>query len=61
MLVDQRDRDRRDFCGRSALIVIIGVMNGLQNDLREKILIGSPDIRVLTFGDDMVMDNWQET
>jgi len=45
----------------SALIVIIGVMNGLQNDLREKILIGSPDIRVLTWGDDMVMDNWQTT
>ena len=39
----------------SALIVIIGVMNGLQNDLREKILIGSPDIRVLTYGEDMVM------
>jgi len=33
--------------GVSALIVIMGVMTGLQNDLREKILIGSPDIRVL--------------
>src|SRR5437899_3095984 len=43
----------------SALIVIIGVMNGLQNDLREKILIGSPDIRVLTYGEDMVMSDWQ--
>jgi lipoprotein-releasing system permease protein len=43
----------------SALIVIIGVMNGLQSDLREKILIGSPDIRVLTFGEDMVMNDWQ--
>jgi lipoprotein-releasing system permease protein len=43
----------------SALIVIIGVMNGLQNDLREKILIGSPDIRVLTYGEDMVMTDWQ--
>ena len=43
----------------SALIVIIGVMNGLQNDLREKILIGSPDIRVLTYGEDMVMNDWQ--
>jgi lipoprotein-releasing system permease protein len=42
----------------SALIVIIGVMNGLQNDLREKILIGSPDIRVLTYGEDMVMNDW---
>ena len=43
----------------SALIVIMGVMNGLQNDLREKILIGSPDIRVLTYGEDMVMTDWQ--
>ena len=31
----------------SALIVIMGVMTGLQKDLREKILIGSPDVRVL--------------
>src|SRR5439155_12535435 len=45
--------------GVSALIVIIGVMNGLQTDLREKILIGSPDIRVLTYDEDMVMPNWQ--
>lgn len=45
--------------GVSALIVIIGVMNGLQNDLREKILIGSPDIRVLTYGEDMSMSGWQ--
>jgi len=43
----------------SALIVIIGVMNGLQNDLREKILIGSPDIRVMTYGNEMVMTDWQ--
>jgi lipoprotein-releasing system permease protein len=43
----------------SALIVIIGVMNGLQTDLREKILVGSPDIRVLRWGEDMVMPEWQ--
>src|SRR5215216_6151869 len=42
----------------SALIVIIGVMNGLQNDLREKILIGSPDVRVLTYDEDLVMKEW---
>lgn len=42
----------------SALIVIMGVMDGLQNDLREKILIGSPDIRVLTYTQDMVMTDW---
>jgi lipoprotein-releasing system permease protein len=45
--------------GVSALIVIIGVMNGLQKDLREKILIGSPDVRVLTYGQDMKMSEWQ--
>ena len=45
--------------GVSALIVIISVMNGLQKDLREKILIGSPDLRVLTQGDDLVMEEWQ--
>ena len=44
--------------GVSALIVIIGVMNGLQKDLREKILIGSPDVRVLTYGEDLSMTNW---
>ena len=46
--------------GVSALIVIIAVMNGLQRDLREKILVASPDIRVLTFGDDMRMDDWRQ-
>ena len=42
--------------GVSALIVINGVMTGMQDDLRDKILIGSPDIRVLTFGDDLRME-----
>jgi lipoprotein-releasing system permease protein len=45
--------------GVSALIVVMGVMNGLQRDLREKILIGSPDIRILNFGSDMRIDDWQ--
>lgn len=45
--------------GVSALIVIIGVMNGMQHDLREKILIGSPDIRIVTYGEDLRMDDWQ--
>lgn len=44
--------------GVSALIVIIGVMNGLQHDLREKILVGSPDIRVLTYGEDLKINDW---
>ena len=45
--------------GVSALIVIMGVMTGLQNDLREKILIGSPDVRVLNYGSDMVLKDWR--
>jgi lipoprotein-releasing system permease protein len=45
--------------GVSALIVIMGVMTGLQNDLRDKILIGSPDIRVLNFGSDLVLKDWK--
>jgi len=44
--------------GVSALIVIIGVMNGLQHDLREKILVGSPDIRVLSYGEDLKIADW---
>jgi lipoprotein-releasing system permease protein len=47
--------------GVSALILVLGVMNGLQNDLRDKILIGSPDLRVLTVGDDMTMVDWNTT
>ena len=47
--------------GVSALIVIIGVMNGMQRDLRDKILMASPDIRVLPYGGDMVMPDWKST
>ncbi len=45
--------------GVSALILIMGVMNGLQNDLRDKILVGSPDLRVLNYGQDLRIDDWQ--
>ncbi len=44
--------------GVSALIVIMGVMTGMQTDMREKILVGSPDVRVLPYGDDMRMTGW---
>lgn len=47
--------------GVSALILVLGVMNGLQKDLRDKILIGSPDLRVLTVGDDLTMTDWMAT
>jgi lipoprotein-releasing system permease protein len=39
----------------------MGVMNGLQHDMREKILVGSPSIRVTTFGHDLRMTRWRET
>lgn len=44
--------------GVSALILIMGVMNGLQRDLREKIMVGSPDVRVLAYGD-MRIGDWE--
>jgi lipoprotein-releasing system permease protein len=47
--------------GVGALIVIMAVMNGLQRDLREKILVGSPDVRVLTWSRDMTMPEWRTT
>jgi lipoprotein-releasing system permease protein len=46
--------------GVSALIVVMAVMNGLQRDLREKILIGSPDLRLLTYGTEMNMPDWRQ-
>lgn len=45
--------------GVSALIIIIGVMNGLQIDLREKILLGSPDVRVLSYGETVRLAHWR--
>ena len=36
--------------GVLALIVVLGVMNGLRDDLRERILIANPHLRILTFG-----------
>ncbi|HET7584602.1 MAG TPA: ABC transporter permease [Gemmatimonadaceae bacterium] len=45
--------------GVSALIVTIGVMDGMQTDLRDKILVGSPALRVLRFGSDLTLPDWQ--
>jgi lipoprotein-releasing system permease protein len=47
--------------GVAALIVIMGVMNGLQRDLREKILIGSPDVRILPYGEALRLSGWDST
>jgi lipoprotein-releasing system permease protein len=46
--------------GVMALIVVLGVMNGLRNDLRERILIANPHLRILTFGTGLRLDNWRE-
>ncbi len=45
--------------GVTALIVVIGVMSGLQKDLREKILVANPHLRVLTYGEGLRMDDWR--
>jgi lipoprotein-releasing system permease protein len=45
--------------GVMALIVVMGVMNGLQTDLREKILGPTPHIRVMTYGMGLRMDCWR--
>lgn len=45
--------------GTMALIVVLGVMNGLRNDLRERILVANPHLRVLTYGAGLRLDDWQ--
>jgi lipoprotein-releasing system permease protein len=45
--------------GVMALIVVIGVMSGLQKDLREKILTANPHLRVLTYGEGLRLDDWR--
>jgi lipoprotein-releasing system permease protein len=46
--------------GVTALIVVLGVMNGLRDDLRQRILVANPHLRVLTFGAGLRMDDWQK-
>ncbi len=45
--------------GVMALVVVLGVMNGLRNDLRDRILVANPHLRILTYGSSLRMDNWQ--
>ena len=47
--------------GVMALIVVLGVMNGLRDDLRQRILVANPHLRVLTFGAGLRMDDWRKT
>src|SRR5439155_320908 len=44
--------------GVMALVVVLGVMNGLQADLRDKILVANPHLRVLTYGEGLRLDEW---
>jgi lipoprotein-releasing system permease protein len=45
--------------GVTALIVVLGVMNGLRDDLRERILVANPHLRILTYGAGLRLDDWQ--
>ncbi len=45
--------------GVAALIIVLGIMNGLHDDLRDKILVGNPHIHVLTYGANLKVDNWR--
>src|SRR5438132_1163723 len=45
--------------GVMALVVVLGVMNGLQEDLRDKILVANPHLRVLTYGEGLRLDDWR--
>jgi lipoprotein-releasing system permease protein len=44
--------------GVTALVFVLGLMNGLQTDLREKILVVNPHLRVLTYGEGLRLDDW---
>lgn len=44
--------------GVAALLVVLGVMNGLRNDLRDRILVGNPHLRILVYGSTLRMDDW---
>lgn len=45
--------------GVTALIVVLGLMNGLRDDLRDRILIASPHLRILPYGEGLRFDDWQ--
>src|SRR5215813_6704666 len=45
--------------GVAALIVVLGIVNGLHDDLRDKILVGNPHIHVLTYGANLRVERWR--
>lgn len=46
--------------GIMALIVVLGVMNGLRDDLRDRILVANPHLRILGYGNSLRLDHWTE-
>ena len=47
--------------GVSALVIVIGVMSGMQEDLLGKILESTPHVLVQQWGTSLRMDDWEET
>jgi lipoprotein-releasing system permease protein len=45
--------------GVMALIVVIGVMSGLQREVRDRILGTNPHVYVFTFGEGLRLENWE--
>lgn len=45
--------------GTMALVVVLGVMNGIRDELRTRILVASPHLRILTYGDGLRVDDWR--
>lgn len=45
--------------GVMALIVVVGVMSGLQREVRDRILGTNPHIMVLTLGEGLRIDDWR--
>src|SRR5690606_41723093 len=46
--------------GVMALIGVLGVMNGLRDALRDRMLIAPPHIRVLSYGEALGITDWED-
>lgn len=44
--------------GVAALILVVGVMTGMQQEIRRTILGTYPHVMVMTYGEDLVMEDW---